>query len=90
MSTTQRYCQHCGTVGTPRSHTKGSFFMELFLWCLLLLPGFIYTIWRLTTRAKVCPTCRAPNMIPLDSPVAQAALAARASVDPSDAPKESR
>ena len=68
------YCQNCGTVGRPKMVTRGSFLMEVLLWLLLIVPGFIYSLWRITTRAKVCPTCSAPYMIPVDSPKAVEAL----------------
>lgn len=69
------YCNNCGTVGSPRTRTKGSFLIEVFLWLMLIVPGIIYSLWRLTTKEKVCPGCGAPNMLPLDSPKARAALA---------------
>lgn len=68
------YCQHCGTVGYPHSHTQGSFIIECFLWLMFLVPGIIYSLWRLTSRRKVCPTCEEPGMIPVQSPIAQRAL----------------
>jgi hypothetical protein len=66
-----RYCARCGTIGVPVAHTSGSFFMEVFLWLLMVLPGIIYSIWRLTTRAQVCPKCGSTEIIPIDSPRAQ-------------------
>lgn len=69
------YCPNCGTVGTPKTRVKGSFFIEVILWLCFLFPGIIYSIWRLTSKDKVCPSCGAPNMIPSDSPKARAALA---------------
>jgi hypothetical protein len=61
-------CQNCGYRGKPKKITKGSIFIELILWLAFLIPGLIYSIWRLTTKYWACPRCRAPNMIPLDSP----------------------
>lgn len=71
-----RYCLTCGTVARPTTHTRGAFVIEVLLWLCFLLPGMLYTLWRLTTRQKVCPACGAPNMLPVDSPKAKAALAA--------------
>ena len=71
------YCQNCGAIGKPKTRTKGSFLIEVFLWLCLIIPGVIYSLWRLTSREKVCPSCGAPNMIPADSPKARAALAER-------------
>lgn len=67
----QMLCTNCGYQGQPERIIKGSVLVEIFLWLLFLLPGIIYSIWRCSTKAKVCPNCMAPNMIPLDSPVAQ-------------------
>lgn len=53
------YCQNYGTVGKPKTVTRGSFLMEVFLWLLLIVPGAIYSLWRLTTKAKVCLRCGA-------------------------------
>lgn len=71
----QRYCPLCGTVARPKTRTKGSVVIEVILWLMIILPGLIYSIWRLTTREQVCPSCGAPNMMALDSPKAKAALA---------------
>jgi hypothetical protein len=68
------YCQHCGSLGAPTTRVKGSFVIEVILWFCLLVPGLLYTVWRLTTKEQVCPTCSAPGMIPADSPRARAAL----------------
>ncbi len=68
------YCTNCGSIDKPRTRTKGSFLLEVFLWLCLILPGVLYTVWRLTTREKVCRACGAPNMIPTDSPKAKASI----------------
>lgn len=74
MARPDLYCPNCGTVGRPRTRVKGSFWIEVVLWLFLLLPGLLYSIWRLTSKEWVCPSCGAPNMIPADSPKARAAL----------------
>lgn len=65
------FCPNCGNRAKPKRHTKGSILIEIILWICFIVPGVIYSIWRLTTRQKVCPVCSAPNMIPVDSPRAQ-------------------
>ena len=70
-----KVCTSCGFVGTPTSITKGSFLIEVFLWIMLIVPGIIYSLWRLTSRFDACPKCQSPNMIPADSPVAKQFLA---------------
>jgi hypothetical protein len=69
-----KYCLTCGTVGAPTRRTQGSFFIELVLWFLFVVPGLVYSIWRLTSREWACPACGSPTMIPMDSPKARAAL----------------
>ena len=64
-------CTQCGFVGYPRKKTRGSIWLELVLWFFFLVPGFIYSIWRLTSRHQACPSCGNANMIPVDSPMGQ-------------------
>ena len=61
-------CPNCGSIGKPKNVTRGSIFIEIVLWLAFLIPGLIYSIWRLTTRHKACQKCLASNPIPLDSP----------------------
>jgi len=70
----QLICSTCGTVGKPKSVTKGSTLIELVLWLCLLVPGFIYSLWRLTTRTKACRSCGAENLVPMESPVGKKLL----------------
>ncbi|MCE5185066.1 MAG: YqaE/Pmp3 family membrane protein [Planctomycetaceae bacterium] len=56
-------------MGKPKKVTRGSFFIEILLWLFFLLPGLIYSIWRLSSRSVVCRSCGSPNLVPLDSPV---------------------
>jgi hypothetical protein len=44
--------------------------MEIALWLFLILPGLIYSVWRLTSREKVCGICGG-RMIPINSPRGQ-------------------
>lgn len=70
----EMYCPNCGTVAKPKKVVRGWFLMEVFLWLLFILPGVLYSLWRLTTKVPTCPKCGAPNMIPTDSPKAVEAL----------------
>ncbi len=65
------YCTSCGHIGKSKKKTPGSFFTELLLWMLLIVPGLIYSIWRLTARKKVCVNCGHPTVIPEGSPLAK-------------------
>ena len=66
-----KLCTACGYVGRSRRVTKGSIFIELFLWLLIIVPGLIYSIWRLTSKFDACPKCNNAGMIPADSPIAK-------------------
>lgn len=67
-------CTTCGTQGIPKTRVKGSIGIELLLWLCFLLPGMIYSVWRLTTKQKVCVACKAATLVPIDSPVGQRTL----------------
>lgn len=62
------YCNNCGFTGRRKTETKGSILIEIVLWLCLIVPGVIYSIWRMTTRCKVCPKCENRLMIPTNSP----------------------
>jgi len=68
-------CTACGKVGNPITHTKGSIFIELVLWLCFLIPGILYSLWRMTTKEKVCRYCRKASLIPINSPQGQQILA---------------
>jgi len=62
-------CQSCGYIGNPTKVMRGSFLIELILWCCLFIPGMIYTVWRYTSQYYACPKCGKDSMIPTDSPI---------------------
>ncbi|ACL71485.1 hypothetical protein Tgr7_0387 [Thioalkalivibrio sulfidiphilus HL-EbGr7] len=64
-------CSRCGTANKARTHTRGSIFIEILLWLMFIIPGLIYSIWRLTTRGKVCGVCGSADLVPLTSPAGQ-------------------
>jgi energy-coupling factor transporter transmembrane protein EcfT len=67
-----KFCSSCGHEGETTKQTRGSLALEIFLWLLFLLPGFLYSIWRHTTRKNVCSECGADTVIPVNSPIANA------------------
>lgn len=67
-------CSRCGTRGQTKTVTRGSFFIELILWLCFLIPGLIYSIWRLTTRHEACRSCGSIEMVPVNSPGGKALL----------------
>jgi len=64
-------CTNCGHVGETKTVTKGHFALEVVLWLCFLVPGIIYSIWRLTTRHEACPVCGNTNLLPQNAPMAQ-------------------
>lgn len=64
-------CTACGHVGSSKTITKGHFALEVVLWLCFLVPGFIYSVWRHTSRYEACPVCENPNLLPKTSPMAQ-------------------
>ncbi len=67
-------CRNCGYQGKAKKTSKGSIWIEIVLWCCILLPGLIYSIWRLTSKYLACPKCGSKDLVPLDSPVGQKLL----------------
>lgn len=64
----QSICNQCGTISSGKTITKGNILLEVVLWCMLLVPGLIYTIWRHLTRYKGCRECGSAELVPLESP----------------------
>jgi hypothetical protein len=50
----EKFCPNCGTIGKPKKKTKGSFAIEVLLWLCFLIPGLIYSLWRMTSKVPVC------------------------------------
>lgn len=67
-------CTNCGYFGKAKTATKGSMLFELVLWMVFVVPGIIYSFWRMTSRHKACPKCGNTTMIPSDSPMGRKAL----------------
>lgn len=65
------FCKSCGHEGEPSTHTPGSIWIELVLWLPWMVPGLIYSLWRLNRRRKVCASCESADIIPWDSPMAR-------------------
>jgi|ERR1035437_8235693 hypothetical protein len=61
-------CPACGTCGVPKTVTRGSMGIEILLWLCFIVPGIIYSLWRLSTRGEACPACGHAGMIPANSP----------------------
>jgi len=62
-------CSTCGTPGKPKKVSRGSLLIEIILWCCFLVPGILYSLWRMGSKQKVCRKCGSPSMVPVNSPV---------------------
>jgi len=65
---TKKICANCGVTAIPKRFTKGSILIEIILWIIFLIPGLIYSFWRISTREDVCPSCKSSNIVGLRSP----------------------
>lgn len=62
-------CTTCGAqTDETRSKTKGSFVIEVVLWLAFVIPGLLYSLWRQSTRQKVCPACGNATLILANTP----------------------
>jgi hypothetical protein len=68
-------CKSCGHYGEPGTVTKGSFAIEVILWLCFLVPGLIYSVWRVSSRADNCSMCGGTDLVPTDSPIGRKLLA---------------
>jgi hypothetical protein len=64
-------CSSCGFVGSPEIKYKGSIWIEIILWLFFLIPGIIYSIWRVGSKFLRCPMCNGITIIPVNTPVGQ-------------------
>jgi hypothetical protein len=79
-------CTHCLSQVKPIKVTPGTFLVELFLWLLIIVPGLIYSVWRVTSRYPACPVCKAARPIPIHSPGAVNLLRSMGSAPPPASP----
>lgn len=62
-------CTDCGTMAKPTNYTPGSIGIEVLLWLCFIVPGVIYSAWRMSAkRQDACPACGG-KMVSLETPV---------------------
>lgn len=64
-----RICTTCGFFGRPRWELAGEAWLEVLLWLVFLLPGFLYTVYRHVKKSQRCPSCGGTALVPPASPV---------------------
>jgi len=69
-------CLNCGAVDRPKALVKGNMAIEILLWIFFIVPGLIYSIWRMTGGGgKVCRVCGSKDILPENSPKGRAMIA---------------
>lgn len=63
-----KICSTCGHAGMSVTTTKGSMAIELVLWICFIIPGLIYSLWRMSSKHPACSLCASPAIVPLASP----------------------
>jgi len=69
--TATKICPVCGYKGKAVLKLKGHVSVEIILWILLIIPGFIYSMWRHSSPRYGCPRCISDTMIPICTPEGQ-------------------
>ena len=61
-------CADCGSTIRPVKIWKGSFLLEVILFLCFIIPGLIYSAWRLSATKMGCPLCKSVSVFPLSGP----------------------
>lgn len=61
-------CKDCGTVDEPKTVARGHMAVEVVLWLCFIVPGLIYSIWRLASKHETCRACGSERLLPPESP----------------------
>lgn len=64
------HCMTCGTEDAPARITQGNVAIEIVLWISFIIPGLIYSLWRMNSRHNACRACGARHLAPVKSPAA--------------------
>ena len=64
-------CRNCGMTSEPKRVTPGSIWLEILLWLCAIVPGILYSTWRIVKRSNRCAGCGSADLVPADSPMGQ-------------------
>jgi hypothetical protein len=70
------HCLNCGYTGPALSQKRGTLRGEIIAWLSFPL-GIPYSLWRMLSRRKYCPSCKSRMFVSADSRAAQGLFAAR-------------
>jgi hypothetical protein len=70
----KQICTQCGNVDVPKRKPKGSTGIELLLWLCFIIPGLLYSFWRLSSYHMTCKVCGGTTLIPVHSPLGKKKL----------------
>ena len=68
-------CTNCGHLGPTKTAAKGHIGFEIVLWLCFILPGFLYSVWRMSTKRQVCTECGSDHLVWEKSPVGRRLVA---------------
>ena len=71
----KKLCTHCFEEVKPKSKAPGNIAIEFVLWCLFIIPGLIYSLWRISNKKDVCPLCDHDDLVPPESKRGQYVMA---------------
>ena len=71
-------CAQCGYQGPAEPLAPGKMWMEAVFWVAFLVPGVIYSLWRLFRRQYLCPQCKSPDGAVTVAPGRKVAMVLRA------------
>ncbi len=84
-------CHDCGSQCDPAVKTRGSLLIEIIAWLLFLIPGIIYSLWRVSSRVNICPACGSERIVPINTPIGKKIMETHhaAPLPPQSAPPKS-
>lgn len=65
--TQPQICATCGHVGRPVYVKRGTVLISIVLWLTFIIPGIIYSLWRLTSGYRKCEACGSTSLLPLNT-----------------------
>jgi predicted RNA-binding Zn-ribbon protein involved in translation (DUF1610 family) len=59
----QFQCPNCNWKGIPAVVAPGNIAVEILLWIFFIIPGLIYSVWRMASKYEACPKCKNRNIV---------------------------